>query len=247
MRAAVVIVLVDLFFFWLTVSSGLLRRTSGEPSTPRLTTCDHVRAETSCFSEVVLLSLLRLVVSQSYELEMTANDDAEFQEVREWENLFHDLIEDIMAGEGETGARETIIFNIVAVSKDVFEVLRLVFSFLRAWARPPGSMTRSTSHAECLPVSQPKAGGGGLLAVVDKVALNRVIFGQGQSHLLPALETDIVDGIQHQQRYFSPLGHLTPCRRSFRTMLGAGRGAWGRRREHSGSLQPEVLYREVAR
>ena len=34
---------------------------------------------------------------------MTANDDAEFQEVREWEQLFHDLIEGIMGGEEEDG------------------------------------------------------------------------------------------------------------------------------------------------
>lgn len=35
---------------------------------------------------------------------MTANDDAAFREVREWESLFHDLIESIMTGEGEGGA-----------------------------------------------------------------------------------------------------------------------------------------------
>ena len=34
---------------------------------------------------------------------MAANNDAEFQEVREWESLFHDLIEEAMAGEGDGG------------------------------------------------------------------------------------------------------------------------------------------------
>eukprot|EP00752_Nemacystus_decipiens_P003669 g3381.t1 len=41
------------------------------------------------------------VFMQSYELQMTANDDAEFKEVREWEQLFHNLIEGVMAGDGE--------------------------------------------------------------------------------------------------------------------------------------------------
>eukprot|EP00903_Cladosiphon_okamuranus_P010290 g9741.t1 len=43
------------------------------------------------------------VFMQSYELQMTANDEEEFQEVREWEQRFHDLIEGIMLGEGEGG------------------------------------------------------------------------------------------------------------------------------------------------
>lgn len=49
------------------------------------------------------MSSVYLLVSQTYALELSANDDAEFKEVREWESLFHDLIEDAMAGEGEGG------------------------------------------------------------------------------------------------------------------------------------------------
>lgn len=50
-------------------------------------------------------------VWQSYELQMTANDEVEFQEVREWEQLFHDLIEGIMLGEGEGGGCWAIMFQ----------------------------------------------------------------------------------------------------------------------------------------
>lgn len=44
-----------------------------------------------------------MYVCQSYELELTADDDEEFWEVRRWENLFHDLIEGIMGGEDGDG------------------------------------------------------------------------------------------------------------------------------------------------
>lgn len=46
---------------------------------------------------------MRSFLSQSYELELTANDEEEFREVREWENLFHGLIERIMGEDGEGG------------------------------------------------------------------------------------------------------------------------------------------------
>lgn len=42
-------------------------------------------------------------LSQSYELELTVNDDEEFREVREWENLFHDLIEATVGADGGGG------------------------------------------------------------------------------------------------------------------------------------------------
>ncbi|CAN0119730.1 unnamed protein product, partial [Pylaiella littoralis] len=44
------------------------------------------------------------ICMQSYELGLTANDDEEFREVREWEKLFHDLMEGIITGEEADGA-----------------------------------------------------------------------------------------------------------------------------------------------
>ncbi|CAM9765761.1 unnamed protein product, partial [Scytosiphon promiscuus] len=46
------------------------------------------------------------VFMQSYELKLNANDDDEFREVREWESLFHDLIEGIMTASQEEGGGE---------------------------------------------------------------------------------------------------------------------------------------------
>ncbi|CBN79522.1 similar to Patched domain-containing protein 3 [Ectocarpus siliculosus] len=54
------------------------------------------------------------VFMQSYELELTANDDEEFWEVRQWESLFHELVEGIMEEQEDGGGDDDVgaIFNL---------------------------------------------------------------------------------------------------------------------------------------
>ncbi|CAN0213748.1 unnamed protein product, partial [Ectocarpus sp. 6 AP-2014] len=54
------------------------------------------------------------VFMQSYELELTANDDEEFWEVRQWESLFHELVEGIMEGQEDGGGNDDVgaVFNL---------------------------------------------------------------------------------------------------------------------------------------
>lgn len=52
---------------------------------------------------ICCFELSDVLLSQSYELELTANDDEEFREVGEWELHFHDLIEGVMSNEEGVG------------------------------------------------------------------------------------------------------------------------------------------------
>lgn len=83
----------------------------------------------------------RVLLSQSYELEMTANDDQEFWEVREWENLFHDLIEGIMREDGGGGTYLQAIGH--QCNREIFPFSHLKTKF--------SNLLRSTEFSLCEP------------------------------------------------------------------------------------------------